>query len=348
MQRHIRCTVALAILLTVVVTSLSHAATPPPKPLIPIATTSNNETSPAAAYSSESKTYLVAYENNDHVQARLYDFFGNPVTQTMLDFGEGTYLPAVAYNNLHDQYGLTFVSDFTNYSTIVMCWLSGSSLSVDTCEIIVYGTPGVALLSPSIAFNNNDTNDDFLIVWQEGNLGDYSIYGQRATPTHPYSGVGSRIEIARTTKTPTHDEIFSAPDVTYNLNMNEYFVVFGYWTDDPSHTTGSDILGRRIRNDGSGPAMLPYIPVDTTDCEQSRPTVAAYRLNTNTPYFVAYEDDFNFPLCDSETSIRGIYLKQDGTPTTAYLNISATYQVREAHPDITASEALGCYTITWT
>jgi hypothetical protein len=349
MQRRIKHILVLAIILTLGVTSLSHAVPLPPSSLIEISATSSDENSPAVAYSTEGRTYLVAYEKDDHVQMRMYDALGDPVSQYLIDFGEGTFWPAIAYNNLHNLYGLTYVSDFTSYSSIVMCWISGSTQSVITCDEIYQGVPGIVLISPSIAFNNNDDNDDFLIVWQEGNLSDYSIYGHRAYPTDPYTEVGSLIEIARTTLTPTYDEIFSSPDVTYNLNMNEYFVVFDYWTDDPSHTTESDILARRIRNDGTGPAPLPYLQIDTTECNQSRPTVAAYRLNQITPYFVAYQDDWNTPGCDTETSIRGIYLEKDGTlpDPASYINVSATYQVREAHPDITASEALGAYTITW-
>jgi hypothetical protein len=230
-----------------------------------------------------------------------------------------------------------------------MCWINGNTQNVVTCEIIYDGAPGLDLRTPSIAFNNNDTNDDFLIVWQSGTPGDWSIYGHRTTPTDPYEPVGSRIDIAVTSLTPAEEEAFSEPDVTYNLNMNEYLVAFDYWTSHPGHVSGMDILARRIRNDGSGPAPLPFIDVDTTECNQSLPTVAAYRLNTTTPYFIAYQDDLNMGGCDTETSIRGIYLAQDGNlpdPAT-YINVSATYQTREAHPDITASEALGAYTIAW-
>ena len=348
--------IILVILFMLSITSFAHAGPPPPKPLIEISASSSNETVPAIAYSTESRTYLVAYENDDHVQVRMYNAFGDPLTQTSYDFGVGTYWPAVAYNNLHDLYGLTFVSDFATYSSIVMCWINGNTQNVITCDEIYQGAFGESILLPSIAFNNNDSNDDFMIVWQEGNLGDWSIYGHRTTPTNPYTGVGSRIEIAVTTLvSPTVEEAFSEPDVTYNLNMNEYLVVFEYWTNASGHTTGSDILARRIYNNGDGPAPLPLIPVDISACSQTRPTVAAYRLNKNTPYFVAYQDDWNWDsfhdvlACDTETSIRGIYLEQDGTlpNPAAYINVSANYQIREAYPDITASEALGAYTITW-
>ena len=349
MQRQIKITVILVILLAFGVTSLAQATPRATTSLIEISASASDETSPAAAYSTASNTYLVAYEYDDHVRMRMFDSRGTPLAQTILDFGAGTFWPAVAYNDLHDLYGLTYISSFTNYYSVIMCWVSGSTQTVIHCDEIYQGTPGVVLMSPSIAFNNNDSNDDFMIVWQEGNLGDWSIYGHRTTPTSPYSGVGSRIEIALTTLTPIKDEAFSAPDVTYNLNMNEYLVVFDYWTNDSSHTTGSDILGRRIFNNGSGPASLPYIPIDAGECDQTRPAIATYRLTTNRPYIVIYQDDYiSSNTCDTETNIGGMYLDNNGNSTLIYFSVSATSQTREAHPDITASEALGAYIITWT
>ena len=349
MKRRITYPIILAIMVTLGVTSLSQAVPPPPSSLIEISATSSNEILPAVAFSTQSNTYLVAYEKDNHVQMRMYNALGEPLSQYLIDFGEGTFWPALAYNDLHDLYGLTYISEFSTFYSVVMCWISGSNQTVNTCERIYNGEPGLDLRTPSIAFNNNDTNDDFLIVWQSGTPGDWSIYGHRTTPTEPYSAVGDCIDIAVTSLTPAEEEAFSEPDVTYNLNMNEYLVAFDYWTSDSSHVSGMDVLGRRIRNDGSGPAPLPYLQIDTSECNQSRPTIAAYRLNYTTPYFIAYQDDWNSPSCDTEPSIRGIYLEQDGTlPNPAnYINVSATYQTREVHPDISASEALGAYTITW-
>ena len=346
MRRRILKSTFIGILLTFLVVSLGYAEPPTPTSLIEISATANEEMLPAVAHSSISNTYLVAYEDANQIKLRLYDSTGNPLFPSPYNLGPNFYWPSVAYNSLHDQFGVAFVYD---HQDIVMCWLSADNQMPISCDTI-YTQSGDTLMSTAIAFNNNDSNDDFMIVWQQGTLGDWSVYGHRATPTNPYDPIGSRIEIAKTTLTPGEDEGFMAPDITYNLNMNEYLVVFEHW--HATTTTGSDIYARRIHNDGTpGPAPLPYILIDTGDCDQTQPTVAAYRLNATNPYFVAYQDDWNIPVCDTETSIRGIYLEQDGSlpPSPAhFLNVSATYQTREAHPDISVSESLGSYVVTWT
>jgi len=334
--------------------SLASAAPNLSMPLFEIsAAVSASEMQPAVAHSTASDTFLVAYEYDNHVRLRMYDSTGTPLTQTALNFGNRTYWPAVAYNDLHDEYGITYVSDHLIYYAIVMCWVKGNAQELvddpDPC-VDVYTSPiSDILMTPAIAFNNNDTNDDFLIVWQQGNLGDWSVYGHRVTPTLPCDPVGSRITIAETTLTPGGDESFSAPDVTYNLNMNEYLVVFDYWTNHSAHSSGSDILGRRIHNDGSGPAPLPFLEIDASGCDQYDPTIAAYRLNHTVSYFVAYEDKWNMNSCDTETSIRGVHLKPDGTflALAEYLNVSANLNTREAHPDVIVNEQSGTYIITW-
>ena len=345
MRRRILKSTLIGILSALLVVSLGYAAPPPPTSLIEISTTANEEMLPAVAHSSTSDTYLVAYEDDDHVMVRLYDSTGQALFASPYDLSSNSYWPSVAYNSIHNLFGVAYVY---NHQDIIMCWFNADNQVPVTCDPI-YVQSSDTLMSTAIAFNNNDANADFMIVWQQGSLGDWSVYGHRANPTNPYGPTGSRIEIALTTLTPGEDEAFSAPDITYNLNMNEYLVVFEYWTSDNSHTSGYDILGRRIRNNGSGPAPLPYLIIDIFDCDQTRPTVAAYPLNATYSYFVAYQDDFIGPGCDTETSIRGIYLEQDGDlpNPTYFLNVSATYQIREAHPDISVSEALGSYVVTW-
>ena len=342
MRRRILKSTLLGIVLTLLVVSLGYAAPPPPASLIKISTTANEEMLPAVAYSTTSDTYLVAYEDNSHIMLRLYNSTGSPAFSTPFDLTNDGFWPSLAYNSLHDQFGLAFVF---NHQDIVICWLNADNQVPVACDTI-YAQSTEAVMSTAIAFNSNNANDDFMIVWQQGTLGDWSIYGHRATPTNPYNLIGSRIEIAKTTLTPTFSENYSAPDIAYNLNMNEYLVVFEHDTNDPSHINGSDILGRRIHNDGTpGPAPLPYLSIDVSDANQTHPTIAAYRLNATNPYFVAYEDDW----ADTVPSIRGIYLEQDGSlPNPAYyVNVSATYQVREANPDISVSESLGSYVVTW-
>ncbi len=284
MKRRLGVSILVALLLTVIAFSISSAAPAVTSRWVEVAASHSSEGRPAVAYSPASGTYLVVYEHDDHVRLRMYDSVGVPLTNTILDFGAGTYSPVVAYNSLHDLYGVALIADYSTHYSVNMYWVTGDAQELvdPAAGIQAYAAPsGDILMNPAIAFNNNDANDDFLIVWQQGNLGDWSIYGQRVTPTAPFSTVGARIDIALTTLTPAEDESFSAPDVAYNLNMNEYLVVFEYWTSDSAHTTATDILGRRIHNDGSGPGLS--LVIDDGSCSQTSPTIAAYRWNHPTP-----------------------------------------------------------------
>ncbi len=331
--------------------SLAWAAPIPSSQLIPVAASPDDEMLPAVAYSTVSGTYLVAYQYHDgsdyHVALRMFDSHGTPLFPGPMDLGAGHRFPAVAYNSLHDLFGVATARDDAH---IVMHWIPGNDQALapgSTGQIVQ--TSSDTVMAPAIAFNDTAAHADFLIVWEEGVLGDWSVYGHRVTPTAPFHSVGPLIPIALTTRTPTYEENYSAPDVAYNSDTDEYLVVFEHWTNDPAHSTASDILGRRIRNDGTGPAPLPHLVIDAWPCDQFQPTVAAFPLNPAKPYFVAYEDKANPPGCDTEVNIRGIYLQADGNLAIPanYLNLSATLATREANPDLIASDLLGAYIITW-
>jgi len=65
------------------------------------------------------------------------------------------------------------------------------------------------------------------------------------------------------------------PDVAYNLNHNDWLVV--YVANLSGATSGLDIYGRRVRGVDSVPESEE--PIDEFDRNQTQPTVAAYRPN---------------------------------------------------------------------
>lgn len=350
MPNRFKISLSIVVLLIAGMFSLASAAAPPNTGFIPVAESPDNEQLPAAAYSTASGTYLVAYQYYDgsdyHVAIRMYDSLGNPLYPGPLDLGVGHRFPAVAYNSLHNVFG---VATAKNDAEIVMHWIAGNDqILLPGSSALSVHTSGDTVMTPAIAFNSNDTHDDFLIVWQEGVLGDWSLFGHRVTPASPFTATGSLITIAQTTKPPAHEESFSAPDVAYDPGSDHYLVVYDYSTSDTgTHPTDADIRGRIIHNDGTGPG--PELIIDSTACHQYNPTVAAYGPNPTSPFFVAYEDYWNSPGCETEPSIRGIHLKQDGTLLVSprYVNISATINTWEARPDIIASDTLNTYIVTW-
>lgn len=70
--------------------------------------------------------------------------------------------------------------------------------------------------------------------------------------------------------------------------------------------------------------------------------MAAYRLDTTTPYIVAFRDHWN----DAAGDVRGYSLWVDGSPHTL-LSISTEQNIPESDPQIASSEAAGSYAVTW-
>ncbi len=350
MPNRFKVSFSIVVLLITGMFSLASAAPTLNTGIIPVAESSKNEQLPAAAYSTSSGFYLVAYQYHDgadyHVALRMYDSMGSPLYPGPLDLGTGHRFPAVAYNNLHDVFGVVTAKDDAE---IVMHWIAGNNqVLLPGSPALIVHTSGDTVMTPAIAFNSNDTHDDFLIVWQEGVLGDWSVFGHRVSPTSPFIATGALIPIAQTTRPPAHEESFSAPAVAYEPGSDRYLVVYEYWTSDTgSHASDGDIRGKIIHNDGTGPG--PELIIDSSICDQYNPTVAAHWPNPTSPFFVAYEDYWNSPGCEAEPSIRGIHLKPDGTflPSAQYVNISANTNTWEARPDIIASEMLNTYIVTW-
>jgi hypothetical protein len=93
--------------------------------------------------------------------------------------------------------------------------------------------------SPAVAYDSTD--DEFLVVWQDGRSGVFGIYGQRLEAGGPK--IGSNFRISRAPE----DE--SGPAVAFSDTAHQYLVV---WEDERnSADRGRDIFGRRVAADGT-------------------------------------------------------------------------------------------------
>ncbi|MFL7790577.1 MAG: hypothetical protein AB8I69_00430, partial [Anaerolineae bacterium] len=185
------------------------------------------------------------------------------------------------------------------------------------------------------AYNHHPDYGDYLVVWEDDcNQPDrWAIYARRVTSL---TVSGSSFAITETANAWNYE-----PDVTYNLNHNEYLVVY---TNDPSaglDQTARDIYARRVYNAGSG-GLLAEHAIDTSGESQDQPSVAAYHLNSGTPYVVTFRDRWN----DAWGDVRGYLVDVDGFPV-ALLNIATTPGIIEGQPDIASSDAMGGYIVAW-
>jgi hypothetical protein len=189
---------------------------------------------------------------------------------------------------------------------------------------------------PAIAYNTNPSQDEFLIVWENMVTQTTTTYQVEAQLVAGTAGggdgggetIGSRLFVA------VSSGVDREPDVAYNLNMNEYLVV--YTREGPS----LDVYGRRITRDG---ILQDEEVIDSSGGDQYNPSVAAYRLNMLTPYLVVFTDTWN----DTAGDVRGYLVSQDGEPIQL-INIATMPGQREFNPAIAHSEAWGGYFVTWT
>jgi hypothetical protein len=199
-------------------------------------------------------------------------------------------------------------------------------------------------MRPRVDYNTHPSYDSFLVVWYEIDSSGMSTWvyvrGRLVTGVEGAGVSGSNTLVTDSEIAVDQVNYHLVPDVAYNLNHNEFLVVY---VKDPSLAGGTgaeDIYGRRMTADG---VLLAENAIDSSGEKQDYPAVAAYRLNMTNPYVVVFEDYWN----DSAGDVRGYYLGVDGTPTTLITFADTSGEI-EKMPHIASSEALGGYTAVWT
>jgi hypothetical protein len=291
------------------------------------------EWSSSVAFDENRDQYLVVYEEDSEISAVCLNHFGTP--QAYYGLGSGIY-PDVVYNIRKDQY-LVVWTQLSTELDVVGAFIDGDCSnepgSIYHIPYPISGDVSDDNLMPAVAYNHHENHQDYLVVWMNWSAsGDSSIYARRVTNLG--LGLDSSIEIKASA---TAD--YSNPDVAYNLNMNEYLVVYEYLDSSPGAT--SDIYGRRVYNSG-GMGVLPEEVIDSSGGDQLDPAVAVYRLNQTAPYLVVFRDFWN----DTSGDIRGYLLFKNGSPHQL-VNIAVQSGETESEPTIGSSELLGGYTVAW-
>jgi hypothetical protein len=298
---------------------------------------------PAIAYNQHQEQFLVAYEFGtggfSHVLLTKHGTVAWDPPIVTFNLGEH---PALAYNSAANQYLLVW-QQFDAVSSLYELW--GLRLASDGLTAIgngfIIASSVFELKHPEIAFNTHPHYEDFLVVWQQVQVGLpfgwNEIWAQRVAGLSggaPGGGdlIGGNFQVAG----GNHLQTDSEPDVAYNLNMNEYLVVY---TREPSAGGQSDVYSRRITRDG---VLLSEQHVDKSANDQRNPSVAAFHLNHDTPYLVAYTDFWNDPAGD----VRGYRLSKQAQPQ-ALVNIATVPGRQEQMPDLATSEPLEGYTVVW-
>jgi hypothetical protein len=295
----------------------------------------NSEIYPTVAHDEVRGRYLVVYHNETTLNAQCITAQGHVLATYVLGSTPQSTGPDVAYNPVDDQYLVVFATS----GVIEGAYVSGQCCSQVGCSSAPFtisgDRTGTQHYSPAVSCNRHTNHHDYLVVWEDGYSipnDHWAIYARRVTSNHGF------VTPSFAVRGSTNDQ-FHQPDVAFNLNHNDWLVV--YEAQISGATSGYDIYGRRVR--GLDSIVEAEHAIDTTINNQMFPTVAAYRPNKVTPYFVAYTDYWD----DPSGSVRGILLKVDGTITTQYLNIAATLNVGQSDIDLASNERLGGYTAVW-
>jgi hypothetical protein len=299
---------------------------------LPIATVAtNNEMNAAAAYDEARDRYLVVNQNNTTLNGTCITSDGDTVRTYVIGNGQN---PDVVYNIWEDQYLVVWEDS----GDIEGAYVSGTCCAQVGCNSVPFPVssdrPGYEG-RPAVAYNHHSSHRDYLVVWMDdGNTSSHwAVYARQVTST---TIPGSSFAI-KDDSSAYHFE----PDVAYNLNMNEYLVVYTRDASKGLDQDARDVYGRRVKNSG-GIGLLAENPIDTSSNSQDEPAVAAYRLNYTSPYLVVFRDHWN----DAAGDIRGYMVYTTGM-SSQLVNISTASGVPEHQPAIASNETMGGYVVAW-
>lgn len=301
----------------------------------------NDLTDPVIAYNTQREEFLVAWEvipgSFNMTQLTLTgELAWDPATPVVSVVGER---PAIAYNEAMDEYLVVYQWHDGTYFDIHGLRLDGGSpTAIGPIGFVVSDRFGNQE-NPAVDYNRHASYEDFFVVWEDVNTAwvpaHEEIWGQRVAGV---SGGGlSGGDLLGGNFGVGSSGVNTEPDVAYNLNMNEYLVVF---TRQTASGQPKDVFGRRVTRDG---VLLTETAIDSSAEDQMNPAVAAYRLNMATPYLVVFDDYWN----DASGDVRGYLVNQTGEPTLL-LNIAHQNGVQEASPALVSDEDLGGYFVVWT
>ncbi len=303
------------------------------------ATTGNNfgicgdaedQLEPAVAYDTNSDQFLVAWE--DERNGTSPDIYGRRVESGggaaggvfAINTAAGTqFSPAVAASPAVSGYLVAFVDLNPSFVEDIVGQRvdTGSTLLGSPVTISV---PIENQKQPAVAYNSVD--GEYLVVWHDERKGNWDIWGQRLDLDG--SLLGSSFDICNNANAQFY------PDVAYNLDTNQYLVV---WED---RRADADIYGQRVNGDGSlDGAEIPIAGVGTT--ARRKPKVAFNPISGEFLVVYVYEAENN--------NVRGRRVPAAGNPTSAEFDI-ATGTSDQNYPDVACRSVEpggGGYLVVW-
>jgi hypothetical protein len=301
-------------------------------PPFPVSERSSSESQPAIAYNPIDKEFLVVWSNYWgpsawDIYAQRISFDGRLLSWFYV--GDG-WFPDVAYNPANNSFLVVYQrEDPVNGDDI---WARRVTFAGPLDPEFPVANTSAQEWHPSVAFNEHGNFQDFMVVWEKSD----QIQAQRVAGL-PQGGPGGSELIGPKLDVSQSGKLAWWPDIAYNLNRNEYLVV--YQQESAPASFVFDVYGRRITADS---ILLPEQAIDSSGNDQYLPKVAAFSPNNATPYLVVFGDKWN----DSQGDVRGYLVDGDGLPHSL-VNISTATNIYEGDADVVSSVAMGGYTVIW-
>lgn len=178
----------------------------------------------------------------------------------------------------------------------------------------------------SVAYNSQD--GEYLVVWQDGRGATVDVWGQRVGED------GTILNNNLPISSAAGGQVL--PDVAYNLDTNQYLVV---WED---LRADADIYAQRINANGTLDGDEIAVAVAGSS-ERHRPRVVYNPISGE--FLVVYTYD----TATEATNVRGCRLGFDGNPLAGEIDI-ATGTTDQTHPDVACRSKEGTgggYLIVW-
>ena len=289
-----------------------------------------NQTGPTIAYNADRSQFLVAWR--DTRGATPPDIYGRRVASAGGPTGD-VFAINTAMGSQFDlavaaaPTALGYLVLFTNVAPTGAEDIVGQRVNTSGApegDALTVSTPVGNQKQPAMAYNSMD--EEYLVVWHDQRDGDLNIYGQRVDLDG--SVLGPNFAICNKANTQL------LPDVAYNLDTNQYLVV---WEDRRSD---ADIYGQRVDADGSLEGdELPIAGVGAT--ARRRPKVTFNAISGE--YLVVYV------YATDNGNIRGRRVPATGGPITGEFDI-ATGTTEQNYPDVASrnhEQAGGGYLVVW-
>lgn len=253
-----------------------------------------DETMPSIAYNPQRGEYLVVFWNdrpgNDDIRAERVSKNGKLLGGRWVAAGPGAErrYPDVTYNPQAQQYLVAWVEESGGNNFIKGQRLSADAQPVGGQIILVAGNVGLHTpRHPAVAYAY--TANKYLVVWEyEVNIPPNpvttSIIG-RVVFADGTPDPGGGITIAQDPGIGALRGPFCYPDLSYNVDRNEYLVVW-------QARVGPDQNIRARRVTGHGELLFPdFIPVTPYSGDQNKPAVASLtNQGTEGVYLIVWED----------------------------------------------------------